>query len=327
MYKKFTFVFTLLAVLYCSYIPAQPPTVTLENSQEVIVSANNAKLFCRTIGKGSPLIVIHGGPGLSQDYLLPQLNALAANHFVIFYDQRACGRSTGNISPETINMATYLNDIEAVRKHFNLDKVSILGHSWGGFLGMQYAIAYPGSIEKLILSNSMSASSDEYYIFVMEWLRRVAPFQNEINKLKNAPEFLAGDPDINEQYNRIIFRTYCYLPEKADLLNIKLSKTAILNGEKVREYMRKEIFEKCFDLYPALKKLKVPTLIIHGDADPILSSAAENIHLSIPGSKYILMEHCGHFPYVEVPETYFKHINDFLKDVKLATIYENRSSK
>jgi proline iminopeptidase len=67
------------------------------DSKETFVEHNNAKIFCKTAGAGNPIIVIHGGPGLSSDYLLPQMSELAKTHFVIFYDQRGCGHSSGDI--------------------------------------------------------------------------------------------------------------------------------------------------------------------------------------------------------------------------------------
>lgn len=72
------------------------------------------------------------------------------------------------------------------------------------------------------------------------------------------------------------------------------------------------VYEKPYNLHDSLKGLNIPTLIIHGDYDPIPPSTAHNLHMSIPGSKYILLENCGHFPFVESPYDYFKAINDFL---------------
>lgn len=68
-----------------------------EKIKSLFIEAKGAKLFCRTLGQGKPLIVVHGGPGLTQDYLLSELQPLAETNFLIFYDQRGCGQSTGEI--------------------------------------------------------------------------------------------------------------------------------------------------------------------------------------------------------------------------------------
>lgn len=125
-------------------------------------------------------------------------------------------------------------------------------------------------------------------------------------------EFKDGDPKVMEKMYKLIFRTYCYNPEDVNLLNLYMSREAILNGSKVYEEFRNNIFEKHFDLHEQLKSLKVQTLILHGDTDPIFPSSAQSIHESINGSKYILMTNCGHFPYIEDPKIYFENISNFL---------------
>lgn len=104
MIHKFLFGF----LLFISSLNAQEPIskahANSKIANEYFIAVENGKLFLRTIGKGKPLIVLHGGPGLTQDYLLPQLYRLAKNNFVIFYDQRGCGQSTGEINANTINI-------------------------------------------------------------------------------------------------------------------------------------------------------------------------------------------------------------------------------
>lgn len=305
MGKIFLTFFLLLNVFGFSEINANP------SSQELFVDASEAKLFCRAMGRGNPIIVIHGGPGLTQDYLLPNMSKLAEQNFVIFYDQRGCGKSTGLITSESISLDSFLKDIESIRKHFDLEKVTLLGHSWGGFLGMHYAIAYPQSVNKLILLNSIPASSDEFFLFLEEYVRRTSPLQ-ELHILKNKPEFAAGDPDIMERYYRLMFRTYCYDPEMADLLNLRMTREAALNGSKVYSLLSSGWLLKPYNLHESLKKLQNPTLIIHGDTDPIPLITAENIHKSIYNSKFFVIKNCGHFPYVEQPQELFRHLNYFL---------------
>jgi proline iminopeptidase len=284
----------------------------VDGVKEIFVDAKDAKLFCRTKGKGKPLVVLHGGPGLSQDYLLPQLYKLADDNFVIFYDQRGCGQSTGEINVNTINLATFISDIEAIRQAFHFDKISLLGHSWGGFLAMQYAMTHPEHVDKLILSNSMPASSEGFSLFLKEYTRRIAPYQEEMDKIRQTQAFKEGNPDLVERYNRMMFRTYCYIPEKADLLNLRMTPTAAVNGEKVGTIFHQTLLSKPFDLHAQLRNLNIPTLILHGDFDPVPPITAQHTHENIKNSKYILIKHCGHFPYVEQPDEFFTDIKEFL---------------
>lgn len=281
-------------------------------ASEQWVEVKNARLFCRTIGSGKPLIVLHGGPGLSQDYLLPQLYQLAAHNFVIFYDQRGCGQSTGDINLETITIDSFVDDLDAIRKAFGFETVSLLGHSWGGLLAMEYASAHPECVEKLILSNSTPSSSDGCALFGDRWLLRTAPYQEEMTALHNQPGFEEGDPELMERYHRALFRGYCHRPEDADLLNLRMSSTAILNGTQVFDCMRQVVFERPYNLAESLSTLSIPTLVIHGDDDIMPVVTAQATHACINGSVFILIQNCGHFPYVEQPDLYFTHVRNFL---------------
>ena len=281
--------------------------------QEGFVQLDDAQLF-RTAGKGDPLVILHGGIGLSQDYLLPYMFQLANNSFVILYDQRACGRSTGEINLKSMTIEKFVQDLDAIREAFQFEKISILGHSWGAFVALNYAIAYPHHVDKLIVSDSMPVSSNDFSLYTNEYTRRIAPYQAQLDSLKTSKEFKEGDPDVVERYFQILFQPCLYLPENISKLNVRMTPTAAIHSVQVYECFQKTLFCKPFDLHPKLKKLMLQTLVIHGDSDQIPSITAEAIHKSIPHSKYVLLKHCGHFPYLETPEEYFDQIETFLKE-------------
>jgi proline iminopeptidase len=300
-----------LSVLATCCIEAYPPQL-----KEVFVEVDGAKLFCRTSTHGAPIVVIHGGPGLCQEYLLPYIEKLADSNFVIFYDQRGCGRSSGALNAESINLKTFLNDLESIRKFFGYKKITVLGHSWGGFLAMQYAIAYPESIDKLILLNTIPASSEERFAFIKELEGRPNPYQGELKAIKETQKFAEGDPTTVEKYYRSSSRVLCYDPQKVDLLNFCMESKAFINGLKVNSLFEENLFKNPYNLYDLLKLLNIPTLIIHGDSDPIPPACAEKIHESIRASQYILLKNCGHFPYVESSDELFRQLSIFLKKDK-----------
>jgi proline iminopeptidase len=110
------------------------------------------KLFSQSFGTGTPIIVVHGGPGLDHAYFLPQMLELAKDHQLIFYDQRGSGKSLETeLSPELMNVNQFIQDLEDLRKDLGLNSFVLLGHSWGGELAMHYAVTYPESISALIL--------------------------------------------------------------------------------------------------------------------------------------------------------------------------------
>lgn len=294
-------------------IASTPLNNHLESIKETFVPSGEAKLFCRVTGQGKPLIVIHGGPGSGQDYFLPHMYDLAKNNFVIFYDQRGAGRSPGEINEDTMAISAFVEDLEVLRKAFNFDKISILGHSWGAFVAMHYAIEHPKCIDRLILSNPCPASSDDFSIFEKERDKRLSNFQGELSKIQNSQEYQNGDPELHERLLKIFVRTYCHVPESAESLNLHLNRDVVINAIKIHQIVSKNILEKPFDLHDRLKKLQIPTLVIHGDDDPIPLSSAQHIHENILGSKLVVLDDCGHYPYVEQAELYFQSLNEFLK--------------
>lgn len=302
----------ILSILLTSSFYGSSPAIADSIIKEAYVNSGDAKLFCRIAGKGKPLIVIHGGPGLTQDYLLPGMYELAKNNLTIFYDQWGCGRSTGEINKDTITIKAAVEDIEAIRRSFGFDKISLLGHSWGGFIAMNYAIIHPEHVDKLIISNSFPSTSKDWALCHKEYAKRMNPIQEEINKITNSQEFVQANSKTVEEFYRLIFRQYFYNPEKANLLNLWMTTPAILNGNKVYKYFGENLMDTEFDFTNDLKKLKTQTLVIAGDADLILPITSQHTHESIPASKYVQMQNCGHFPYIEDPATYFKHIQEFL---------------
>lgn len=281
-------------------------------AQEFYLENGDGKLYGTIMGKGSPLIVIHGGAGyLTHDYLLPAMAQLTKNHTTIFYDQRGLGRSSSPISPEQINITAYIKDLESIRKFLGFPKVSVLGHSWGGFVAMHYALVHPESLDKIVLVGSMPASSDEFFLFLNEINRRLLPFKAKREALENSPSFAKGDPATYEEYLRTTFQTYFNHPEDASKLNLKLDQDAIVNGLKVWEIFKEQILQP-YDLYPQLTNMRAPTLIIHGDVDPIPLASAVHLHQVLPCSQFFKIEQSGHFPYVEQPDQFFERLEAFL---------------
>lgn len=289
------------------------PVKNAPKFEEVFVEVKGAKIFCRVTGKGNPIIVIHGGPGLSQDYLLPNMAKLGENNFVIFYDQRCCGLSTGTVDENAISNETFFSDIESIRKKFGLKKINIIGHSWGGYKAMQYAIEYPHNLDKLILLNTCPASYEDYQIVYNEWVKRMLPYQGEIKAIEISPEFAKADLKTIHKYSNILFAPYLYDQKKVNLLNFYVSSESFINGNKIMELFEKDILANPYNLFEDLKKLKISTLIIHGDHDIVPLETVQRIHNSIKNSELIVLKNCGHFPYVEEPDVFFIYLNKFLQ--------------
>ena len=120
-----------------------------------IINNGNSKIHYRTFGEGIPILIINGGPGMNSDGFVDLAKVLSKNNTTIIYDQRGTGKSTlQKPDTATITMQLMAEDIENLRRHLNIQKWAILGHSFGGMLASYYATLYPQNIQLLILSSS-----------------------------------------------------------------------------------------------------------------------------------------------------------------------------
>lgn len=104
--------------------------------------------------KNLPLLLLHGGPGFPSDYLAP-IEALADDRVVIFFDQIGAGRSGPATDATAWTVEAYVEHVNLVQQHLGLEQFHVLGHSWGGFLALAYADAYPSKIASLTLSSPL----------------------------------------------------------------------------------------------------------------------------------------------------------------------------
>ena len=256
--------------------------------RDVFVEAKGCKLFCRVGGAGDPVVVVHGGPGLSHSYLT-ELSELSYTHQLIFYDQRGSGRSTGEL--DQMHMDTFIEDLQCIFTALNLKRASLIGHSWGGLLAMKFAIDHPECINKMILINSLPCT------------QTYDPLQQNL--------YMEGIYDIqlgiSDGYRRL-FRQFCHNPKSADMLNLD----ADPKGIAIRIKFEENFFMQSYNYESQLKQLNIPTLILHGENDLLPFSIAENLHRCIKNSVAITLPNCGHFPNVEQPEILFHHLEKFL---------------
>ena len=271
------------------------------------------KLFSQTFGTGTPIIIVHGGPGLDHGYFLPQMLELAKDHQIIFYDQRGSGQSLKTeISPEFINVNQFVQDLENLRKNLGSRSFSLLGHSWGGELAMHYAVTYPEAISSLILMSTGPADDVGYVAFRESVVQRISPIKDKLQALFDLTEFekLTG-PQISQLYQNL-FSLYLHDPQKIQNLDFSVTEASAKSGARVRDIIMKSHRQ---DLFPKLKMLQIPTLVLHGEQDVIPIWTAEKIIQAIPNAKLVRLKNCGHFPYVEKPEETFAAIREFMKSL------------
>jgi proline iminopeptidase len=256
---------------------------------------------------GERILVLHGGPGAQHDYLLPQLLAMAAKYQLIFYDQRGGGQSRDD-SRNPITWRTHVQDLAAVVEEFGLRPLTLFGYSWGGLLALVYALEHGGSApapSRLILVSPAPATSSH-----RAEMELVFGSRQNAEPLRKAREELSGsglresDP---EQYRKRLFELsvagYFHDPRRAREL------TPFRVVGRVQESVWKSL--GVYDLIPHLRTLAIPTFLAHGRDDPIpLQSSLEIADALV--ARLLLLEKCGHVPYVEQPLALFSAIEVFL---------------
>jgi len=284
------------------------------------VKVNGANLWVVTVGEGDPIIFISGGPGSAHVYMR-DFDPLADNHHqLIFFDEFGRGKSdtAKNLSVYTIERD--VDDVEALRIALKLDKISVLGHSYGGVVAQGYAIKYPGHLSHLILA-------DTFHSFIM-WQENDDSSNREI---KNSyPEIweklmeirnkgaVSSDPIHQQIYGQVPYGfLYAYDPSKftkpgipyPNSFNTKLYYQMV--GKDGDFIVGSDIGN--FDFRKQLKDLKMPVLIITGRFDRVaVPWMAMKYKEYCPQADFVIFEKSGHNPQVEEPEKEFKLINDFL---------------
>lgn len=302
---KTKFIISLLFILLTGLTYAQ------EVSFDGLKDINGTKLYCKVIGKGEPILVIHGGPGMGHQYFLPYMEELAKTHKLIFYDQRSTGKSAIPKDSLGASHKNMVNDIEALRKAFGISKVNILAHSWGAKLAVNYALKYPDNIKSLVLSNPSPMNHD--YDSVQ---------MSIVNKKKYEPGFKEKKEEIqNKQISiieikmRFAFLSSIYAPETIDKIALTFPEDFADRQIALFSGLTSDWKEFDRDMYPELPKIKLPVLVIHGDADALPVSADERLVKSLGNAKMVRFEKSGHFPFIEEPVHFAESVDSFIKSL------------
>ena len=274
-------------------------------------------LFCRDIGDGPPIVVLHGGPDFDHTYLLPELDRLAEAFRLLYYDQRGRGRSASGVLPGDVTIESEIDDIDRVRRHFGLESMAVLGHSWGGVLAMEYAIRYPERVSHLILLDTAPASAGDWQSFREELgRRRPAADREAMEAIAATDAFQRGDLEAEAAYNRIHFRMTVRRPELLDALVARLHSDDTEEGILLVRAINRRLHDETarspdWDLFPALRRLDVPTLVLHAEHDFIPVALAERIADAVPAARLSVLPGCGHFTFLEAPERVVGEVTRF----------------
>lgn len=273
------------------------------------IPVGNASLYVRSIGRGQPVIVLHGGPDFDHGYLLPDLDRLKDAFRLIYYDQRGRGRSADHVRPEDVTLASDLDDLDKVRQQFRLDATALLGHSWGSVLALEYALRHPDRVSHVILMNPAPASASDAAVLRKAYLEKLGAEMDRQREIVASAAYQSGDPEAVTARYRIHFKPALTLPADYERLMATMragftreGQAGIVKARAIEDRLMRDTWEAAgYDLLPKLRSLRIPTLVIAGDHDFIPLEVAENIARAIPDAKLVTLKDCGHFAYLERP--------------------------
>jgi proline iminopeptidase len=275
-----------------------------QNGREGKVPREGFDLFYREYGSGAPLVVLSGGPGFDCDYMMPVAAEISKTNRAILIELRGTGRSLPkSINPDTVNLKAYLSDLEALRTHLKLDRWTLLGHSAGGMLSMHYAAAYPEHVDRLVLAGPGPIATQFADAQGDNAMMRMLPEEKE--ELRN--------PNLSRaEAIRIALPGSFFDRSKALQMAKEFNPESF--HEEVSDILLRELMPPKGGLRPDLRDFNRPVLIVAGRQDPLDPVAQYETHLALRNSTLRFIPRCGHFPWIEQPDEFFRVVHEFLNE-------------
>ena len=328
---KARLLFVPMAVVVCLAAAAglaraadRPETPAVYPVQEQFVDAGGVLIYTLSVGRGAPLVVLHGGPGASHDYFLPYLLPLARHNRLVFIDERGSGRSEKLEDASRYTVDAMVGDVEAVRVALGLGKINVLGHSFGGVLAQAYAFAHQGTISHLVLCSTFHSTKALNEVFLRMKAAMSEELRTRIDRMEAAGLYGHGKAYERNRYtNEYMIAAwgegyFPYLYQRRPDPNYD----PVANGNTAWDVYR-EMWGShgefvvdgnlaSVEYAGRLPGIKVPTLITVGDHDESDPSIARAMHALIPGSKLVVLPESGHMTFVDQPDMFVRVVDEFL---------------
>lgn len=265
----------------------------------------------------TPVMILHGGPGAGHNYCEPIAEVLAqTGRAAVLYDQIGCGNSTHlpDKPKEFWTPELFMEELVLLTEHLGIsNKYDIVGQSWGGMLGMQFAITKPKGLNAMVIADS--PASMEVWVSEANKLRKELPPEVEATLLKHEAAETTEDPEYVAAVDVFYSRHLCRIPQPPYVLasfeQLAADPTVYhtMNGPSEFHVIGSL---KHWDIRPQLKEISTPTLLVSGQYDEATPAMVKEIHGLIPGSKWELFAESSHMPHVEEPAKFKRVVAEFL---------------
>lgn len=291
----------LLAVTAAAQPTAQGHA--LPEPLQVTTSGGVTLAVSRYAGDGVPVVLLHGGPGFG-DYMAPVAEMLSPPRLVISYDQRGCGKSSRHGS---YHFREHVQDLEDIRKYLNVDKIHILGHSWGGLLAQMYAKEDPDRVASLVLCCAAANTGVK-----AEAMEGKAIGERIIGKAPLLPKLgwgilwvLPGLQDIGFRHLiGVLYPLYFVDPKQAP----RFPGLANITNRGFAETNRS--VAKADENYLEGISLPAPVMVIQGTQD-VLHETHAVLMARFPEARNVWIDQAGHFAWLEQPQQFRDTVAQF----------------
>lgn len=269
------------------------------------------KTHYRTFGKGQPIVIINGGPGMNSNGFAGVAEQIAQMGFqTIIYDQRGTGKSQlDSLNNQTITMDLMAEDLEKLRKELNLTKWTVMGHSFGGLLASHYFAKYPASVERLIFSSSGGVNM-KFVSYVQDRLMNNLTSQQRDSLTFYQNKMQKGDTTYQTRLKRAGFLANAYVFDKTHAP--KIASRLMEISLNINGLVFQDLNKIKYDYTNQFTKTNIPVLVIQGTNDIISVETAKEIKQSFGNAQIQILEKCAHYGWLDKPEEYFNALKQFL---------------
>jgi len=319
----FPFLFSACAPFVGSPVSARPvPSgrsdgVRTGGSRKVRVDGRY-EVWVKQVGTGDiPILTLHGGPGFPHYYLECFEDFLPRDRIRFwYYDQLGCGFSDRPDDPSLWTVDRFREEVEQVRAALELDRFTLYGHSWGGMLAIEYALAYPQHLSGLVISN-MTASIPSYVQHVSALRAALPPdVSAAMQAFEDRRDYLASEYQqllMAHLYSKHMCRLDP-LPEPA-LRSFENVNTQVYNTMQGPSEFTVTGNYKNWDRWADLHRIAAPTLLLVGRHDTMAVEDIERMGTLIPGSQVVVCENGSHLAMYDDQESYFGALVPFVLQV------------
>jgi L-proline amide hydrolase len=275
------------------------------------------RVTCRLEGQRPPVVALHGGPGATSDYLLAMADLAGDGRAVVHYDQVGNGRSSRHpdADPASWTVELFVEELQRLVRHLGIDgSYHVVGQSWGGMLGAEYAVAHPDGLRSLTICDS--PASMDLWLAAADRLRRDLPadVQQTLRRHEDAgttddPEYLAA---MQVFYDRHVCRVVPNPPEvAASFAAIEADPTVYhtMNGPSEFHVVGSL---RTWSVVDRLPGLRVPTLVVAGEQDEAQPETWQPFVDGVPDVRSHVFAGASHMPHVEQPQAFLDVVGAFL---------------